>query len=122
MKRDARDYLNDIIHYARLAQQFVRCVSAEEFETDFKTQFAVIRALEVIGEAARAVPVEIRERFPGVAWMQMNSLRNQLVHNYWGIDARIVFDTVEVDVPLVIDQILGIIAALESENGDANLT
>lgn len=122
MKRDARDYLNDIIHHARLAQQFVRLVSAEEFETDLKTQFAVIRALEVIGEAARAVPVEIRERFPSVAWMQMNSLRNRLVHNYWGVDARIVFDTVEIDVPLVIDQILDIIAALESESGNANRT
>lgn len=119
MSRDELVYLDDILQHARLAESFIAGMSLAEFIADTKTQFAVIRALEIIGEAARAIPVEIRERFPNVAWPQMVGMRNRLVHAYWGVDAQTVYDTVAVDVPAVIETICAVVAELEPAKGNA---
>ena len=71
----------------------------EAFCTDKKTVDAVVRNLEVIGEAARHVPEEMRVRFPDVAWSDMSDMRNVLIHEYFGVDLPILWNTIRSDLP-----------------------
>ena len=71
----------------------------EEFLQDGKTQDAVVRNLEVIGEAARFIPEDIRQRHPEVPWPQMIALRNRLIHGYFVVDYEIVWDIVTNELP-----------------------
>ncbi|MBI1293615.1 DUF86 domain-containing protein [bacterium] len=80
-------------------QDFVTGMTLDLFSTDIKTYFAVVRALEVIGEAAKQVPSEIRERHPDVPWKQMAGMRDHLIHGYFGIDANIAWETATKMIP-----------------------
>lgn len=71
MTRNALLYARDILDNMRLAEEFVRGVTPEEFSADHKTAYAVLRCLEVIGEAAKNVPVSVRERHPAIPWKDM---------------------------------------------------
>jgi uncharacterized protein with HEPN domain len=107
--RDIRDYLQDIIIAIDLAQSFIANTTFEAFQTDFKTSFAVIRALEIIGEATKNIPVPIREQYPAIPWKGFAGMRDKLIHAYFGVNLEVVWDTVQQDLPQlrpVIEQIL----------------
>ena len=73
MRRDPRDYVNDILDSIEKIEEFVKGMSHEEFLRDEKTQYAVVRALEIIGEAAKKIPPEIKEKhpeIPGGLWLE----------------------------------------------------
>lgn len=105
MKRDPAACLADMLDYARDAQSFVVGMSAEMFEADRKTQYAVLRALEVIGEAAKRVPGEVQDRCPEIPWRQIIGMRNIIAHDYLGIRMSRVFETVTTFVPLLISRL-----------------
>ncbi len=68
-----------------IAEEFVNNLTFEEFASDRKTQFAVIRTLEIIGEAAKNIPFEVREKHPSVPWKDLAGIRDKLIHAYfWG--------------------------------------
>ncbi len=81
------------------AQGFVAGISYDDFATDDKTVFAVIRALEVIGEAAKRIPESVRLEFPGLPWRSMSGMRDKLIHEYFGINLRVIWKTVTEEVP-----------------------
>jgi uncharacterized protein with HEPN domain len=83
-------FLRDMLSYARLVNEFIEGVSKEEFEKNTEKQFAVVRALEVIGEAAKNVPEVHRSLAPEVPWKQISAMRDKLIHHYFGVR----FDTV----------------------------
>ena len=99
MKRAHEDYINDIIEAIALIEEFTANMEFEEFERDKKTQFAVIRALEIIGEAAKAIPEEFKEEHPEVPWKEMARMRDKLIHAYFGVDLRVVWRTLNEDIP-----------------------
>ncbi|ASJ14140.1 HepT-like ribonuclease domain-containing protein [Thermococcus radiotolerans] len=99
MKRAHEDYINDIIEAIALIEEFTANMEFEEFERDKKTQFAVIRALEIIGEAAKAIPEEFKEKHPEVPWKEMARMRDKLIHAYFGVDLRVVWRTLNEDIP-----------------------
>ena len=99
MTKDFRDYLDDMLEASRKALAFVRDISREQFETDEKTQFAVIRASEIVGEAARRIPQDFQIHFPAIPWQRIIGMRNILAHNYDGTDPRIIYDTVTIFIP-----------------------
>ena len=90
--REVRDYLDDMIAYAKDIQTFVGVMTDEEFYADRKTHFAVIRCLEVIGEAAKMIPDEHRKSAPELPWKQIAGTRDRLIHNYMGVDLFLVSD------------------------------
>jgi uncharacterized protein with HEPN domain len=90
MPRDYRVYLQDVLEAVVNVGEFVGNMSRSEFEDDKKTVHAVVRNLEVIGEAVKAVPPEVRDRHPQVPWQRIAGLRNILIHHYFGIDIDIV--------------------------------
>ena len=101
MNRDFEDYLSDILEAMGKAQQFVETLSYEEFRKDDKTVFAVIRALEIIGEAAKKIPNAMRTKYGEIPWKDMAGMRDVLIHDYFGVDVEAVWLTVTEKIPRI---------------------
>lgn len=99
MKRVYTDYFQDIINSIEEIESFVSDQSFQQFADDKKTINAVIRSLEVIGEAARNIPQEIKSKYPTIPWKKMTGMRDKIVHEYFGVDLEIVWQTVKEDLP-----------------------
>jgi uncharacterized protein with HEPN domain len=97
--RSTLDYLDDILDAAGKIETFTRGMSYEEFSGDDKTVYAVTRALEVIGEATKCIPRQVRERYPSLPWSEMAGMRDKLIHAYFGINRAIIWRTVRDDIP-----------------------
>ena len=81
------------------AQMFVAKMNYEEFIKDDKSAFAVIRALEIIGEAAKHVPDEFRSQNPEIPWKDLAGMRDILIHRYFGVDPETVWTVVKEEIP-----------------------
>jgi len=101
MSREYVDYLRDILDAMGKAQQFVENLSYEQFAVDDKTVFAVVRALEIVGEATKNIPKPIRKEYPEVPWKDMAGMRDILIHDYFGVDVETVWLTVAEKIPEV---------------------
>jgi uncharacterized protein with HEPN domain len=100
--RRQEDYLRDIVEYAEKAERFIGGLpSADALGKDERTLLAVIRCLEVIGEAAKRIPPDLRRKHPGVPWRGMMGMRDKVIHGYFGVDAEVVWRTVREDLPLL---------------------
>jgi len=99
MDREFEDYLKDILEAMEKAQRFVKNFSYEEFTEDDKTVFAVVRALEIIGEATKKIPDDIRKENPDIPWKDMAGMRDILIHDYFGVDLETVWKTVIERIP-----------------------
>ncbi len=97
--RNERIYLADILAAIESIGSFVEGMSLDEFLADDKTASAVVRKLEVIGEAAKQVPAAIRQQYPEVPWKEMAGMRDVLIHFYFGVNLRLVWKTVQEDLP-----------------------
>jgi uncharacterized protein with HEPN domain len=95
MPRDYRLYLDDIRQSIDLIRRYVKGMPFEEFQTDQKTIDAVVRNLEIIGEASGHLPNHLRALASDVEWRKIVALRNLLIHEYFGISIRIVWDIVQ---------------------------
>ncbi|MBI5855133.1 MAG: DUF86 domain-containing protein [Nitrospirae bacterium] len=73
----------------------------EEFAQDKKTVYAVVRAFEIIGEAAKKVPPAVRKRHSKVPWKQMAGMRDKLIHEYFGVNVQVLWKTAQEDIPPV---------------------
>jgi uncharacterized protein with HEPN domain len=111
-QRDIRDYLRDILNAIDLAESFIASMTFNEFQNDPKTSFAVIRALEIIGEATKNIPDEIREQYPAIPWKGFAGMRDKLIHSYFGVNLEVVWDTLQQDLP----QLRPVIYAILHEN------
>lgn len=85
MKRDIRQYLEDIIQSIANIEKYIKSVKKDSFYQDQLVQDGVIRRLEIIGEAVRQLPKEILRQYPDVPWQKIAGLRNRLSHEYFGI-------------------------------------
>ncbi|MGB7291237.1 MAG: DUF86 domain-containing protein [Thermodesulfobacteriota bacterium] len=99
MKREIGDYIEDIIGAMDKAADFVGNVSYEEFTRDDKTIFAVVRALEIVGEAVKNIPSDVRKKYPEVPWKDISGMRNKVIHEYFGVKLSIVWRTVKEELP-----------------------
>ncbi len=88
MKRDIKLYVKDILDAILAIEKFVEGMTFEEFERDDKTSSAVIRKFEIIGEATKHIPDEIKQRYPDIPWKEMAGFRDKLIHFYFGINIR----------------------------------
>jgi uncharacterized protein with HEPN domain len=93
------DYLEDIRECLAKAQAFVDGMTYEEFAVDEKTGFAVVRALEIVGEATKRLPAELKDRYPDLPWRSMAGMRDKLVHDYFGVNLEVVWETATLEAP-----------------------
>jgi uncharacterized protein with HEPN domain len=108
--RDYFDYLQDIVDAANKAEHFVKGQDFESFVANDEKVFAVIRALEIIGEAAKQVPDDVRARYPDVPWREMAGLRDVLIHQYFGVQLNRIWTTLHEDLPRVRDSVQRILS------------
>jgi uncharacterized protein with HEPN domain len=101
MTREFKDYLMDLIEAMDKMEQFTEAITYEDFKKDEKTIFAVIRALEVMGEAAKKIPADARNKYKRIPWKQIAGMRDKLIHEYFGVNTRVIWKTVKEDIPLV---------------------
>lgn len=114
-KREFRDFIVDIAHCSRKAQEFIKGISVEDFCKDEKTLFAVMKAIEIIGEASKMIPSEIKYKHPEIPWKEMAGMRDKIVHQYFGINPDILFDVVENHLPILDKSMINLIKELGLE-------
>jgi uncharacterized protein with HEPN domain len=103
MKRVYIDYLQDMLDNAKRASRFTAGMDFGSFSKDDKTVYAVIRAVEIIGEAARNVPQDVRSKYSQIPWRDVAGMRDKLIHQYFGINMEVVWQTLHEDVPMLVE-------------------
>ena len=109
MIRNIPLYIKDILQNMRDAEEFIQGLSYGQFVNDKRTFNAVVRSLEVIGEAAKSIPDEIRAKYPLIPWREMAGMRDKVIHFYFGVDREAVWIAVKDRIPALrplIEQIL----------------
>lgn len=99
MTREYKDYVQDMLDAIRDIRIFICDMKIEEFVKDRKTINAVVRGLEVIGEAAKNVPQEVRDKRPAIPWKNLTGMRDKLIHAYFGVDTEIVWVMATQELP-----------------------
>jgi len=92
MKRTYIDYIEDILTSIQEIEEFTKGMNFDDFVKDKKTVNAVIRSLEVMGEAVKKIPKEIRDKYPDIPWKYIAGMRDKLIHEYHGVDLTIVWE------------------------------
>jgi len=113
-ERDPVDFLMDILDSIEKIEDFVEGFNFEEFSKDTKTIYAVIRALEIIGEATKNLPNSLKVEHPEVPWRDMAGFRDKVVHGYFGVDLEVVWDTAIDDAPSLKPLIAKILDKMEA--------
>lgn len=101
MSRDWRLYVEDIAAACAKIEDYTVGMTQEVFVADTRTFDAVVRNLEIIGEASKRIPVDVQQRIPSIDWRKMAGLRDVLAHAYFGIDNDILWDIVTHHVPVL---------------------
>ena len=107
--RDYHLYLKDIVAAMESIEEFIAGMDLASFQADDKTASAVMRKLEIIGEAVKQVPDEVRQRYPHVPWKEMAGMRDKLIHFYFGVDYSLVWRAITERVPTVKEELLAIL-------------
>lgn len=96
--REIRDFIFDIQESIADIRRFVTDMTFDNFASDRKTTNAVIRSLEIIGEAVKKIPEDVRQQYPKVPWKEIAGMRDKLIHDYFGVDLGIVWETIANDL------------------------
>lgn len=112
--RDPKEQLRDILQAIEAIDRYRACERGE-FDQNEMLQVWFLRHLQIIGEAARHVPDEVRGMAPDIPWNKIIGMRNILVHGYFTIDLDIVWDAVQQDVPLLKPAVVALLKQLEAQ-------
>lgn len=110
MSRNYQLFIEDIQMSCEKIVRYTKGLTVEQFLADDKTFDAVVRNLTVIGEAVKHIPQDVRERHPLVEWREIAGFRDIAVHEYFGIDEDILWDIIQNEVPLLLTQLIQIMA------------
>jgi uncharacterized protein with HEPN domain len=91
--------ISDILQCIAKIKRYTKGYTFDDFQEDEKTVDSVLRNLEIIGEAARQVPSDVKAQHPEIPWAEMLAIRNIVIHEYHGVNIRIIWQTVKEDLP-----------------------
>lgn len=115
-KRDCGIFIDDILRSIEKIERYTEGKTFEEFSHNEIVIDAVIRNFEIIGEAARNIPEEIKGKYPFVEWKELLGFRNVLIHDYFGIEVESVWDTVQNNIPILKKHVLEMKSNYERTN------
>ena len=104
-KRMDADLIQDIIESIHRIISYTEKFSYDKFLKDYKSQDAVIRNLEILGEAVKLLSVKIKEKYPHIPWKDITGTRDKLIHDYFGVNIDIVWDIVKTEIPKILPEI-----------------
>lgn len=113
MKKDPLIFVEHIIESIELLEKYLGRVKKERFLKSNQLQDAVIRRIEVIGEAVKNIPILVREKHPKIPWREMSAMRNILIHEYFAVDLEIAWNTVKLDLPKLKRQLQKLVKELK---------
>lgn len=101
MNKDPKIFLKHILESIAWIEKDIKDLSEEEFFEygNVPIQDAVIRRLEIIGEAIRSLPNDLRQKYPEIPWQDIMDMRNKLIHKYFGVDLNLVWGVIKKDIP-----------------------
>lgn len=112
-KRNIADYIEDIVSCIEEVEQFTCEMTFDEFLEDTKTINASIRSLEVLGEAAKKIPDNIRDQYQNIPWKRMSGMRDKLIHDYFGVDLELVWTVIKEELPPIKPYIQQLLTQIE---------
>lgn len=113
MIHDSRPYLHDILDSIARIQRYARGLCATEFLKNELLQDAIVRRLEIIGEAVGRLPDDLKNRHPDIPWRDIKDMRNKLIHDYGHVDLELVWAVAQTEVPKLEAQIRRVLAEID---------
>lgn len=113
MKRDVKVYLDDIFESVKQIESYIEGKTEVDFVKDVQLQDAVIRRLEIIGEASKHIPQELRLKYPDIEWRAITGTRDVLVHEYFGVRLKRIWNTVKNDLPRLNEEITKLVQEIK---------
>ena len=101
MSNEFLDYIEDIIDAMDKAEIAISKATYEQFVDDFMINFVVARALEIVGEATKRLPMSLRDQYPDIPWKDMAGMRDRIIHGYDNVDLSIMWDVVKQEIPRI---------------------
>lgn len=112
MKKDSKIFLYHILESIEAIEKHTENISKEKFSKNIIVQDAVIRRIEIIGEAARNLPSDFKAKHPGIEWRAISGMRDKLIHGYFGVDLNVIWQTIKEDIPQLKKQVLNLLEKL----------
>ena len=101
MRAEFLDFVDDILDAMDKAEILLADVTYDQFAGDFRIHYAIVRALEIIGEATKRLSSSLRDQYPAIPWKGMAGMRDRIIHGYDMVDHEIVWNTVDQDIPRI---------------------
>lgn len=117
-KRDDLDLAKDIQEAIQRINSYVKMLDQDDFFEDIKTQDAVVRNLEIVGEAIKNISENLKERYPQIQWKELAGLRDKLIHHYFGVNYDIVWHVVKNELPDILYHLEKLIITEATKDAD----